>query len=100
GGEPRMTLGIDRETLERFCQRHHIRRLSLFGSSLSGAARPDSDIDLLVEFDHAEEPGLIGMAEMQAELSGLLGQRPVDLRTARALSRPFRAEDIRTAEVQ
>ncbi len=92
-------LNIDHATLERFCQANHIRRLSLFGSQLKGTARPDSDVDLLVEFESGHTPGLLGIATMEIELSGLLG-RKVDLRTAQDLSRYFRDEVMRTAQVQ
>lgn len=67
---------------------------------LKGMARPDSDVDLLVEFEPGEEPGLIGVASLESELSGLLGGRRVDLRTAGDLSRYFRDEVVKTAEVQ
>lgn len=93
-------LNLDEATVERFCKAHHIRRLALFGSQLKGLARPDSDIDLLVEFDTAHTPGLLGIAAMELELSELLGGRQVDLRTAGDLSRHFRDEVVRTAEVQ
>jgi hypothetical protein len=93
-------LPIDAETLASFCRRHHIRRMALFGSMLQGAARPDSDIDLLVEFDPDSTPGLLALAEMEAELSAVLGGRQVDLRTPRDLSRYFRDEVLRSAEVQ
>lgn len=93
------SLNLDQTTLANFCQAHHIRRLSLFGSQLKGTARPDSDIDLLVEFDPGHIPGLLGIAGMEIELSGMLG-RKVDLRTAQDLSRYFRDEVVRTAEVQ
>lgn len=49
-------LPIDRDALAEFCRRHHIRRLSLFGSVLKGTARPDSDIDLLVNSSRARSP--------------------------------------------
>lgn len=91
---------IDKMTLARFCRRHHIRRLSLFGSHLTGRERPDSDVDLLVEFEPGRAPGLIALEGMEAELSGLLGGRPVDLRTAQDLSRYFRDDVLRAAEVQ
>ncbi|MGH8642877.1 MAG: nucleotidyltransferase family protein [Burkholderiales bacterium] len=87
-------------TLPRFCERHHIRRLSLFGSQLKGTAHPDSDIDLLVEFEPNRVPGLIAIAEMEQEVSDLLGGRRVDIRTPADLSRYFRDEVARTAEVQ
>jgi len=59
-------LAIAEDQLARFCRRQHIRRLSLFGSALSGTAGPDSDIDLLVEFEPGREPGLLGLATMEA----------------------------------
>jgi uncharacterized protein len=90
----------NREALAALCRRRHIRRLSLFGSVLHGTDRPDSDVDLLVEFEHGKEPGLIGLAGIEAELSVLLGGRPVDLRTPGDLSRYFRDEVMRTAEAQ
>ncbi len=93
-------LPLDHEILARLCRRHYIRRLSLFGSLLRGEGRPDSDVDLLVEFEPGKAPGLLGLAVIEAELSSLLGERRVDLRTAQDLSRHFRSEVIRTAEVQ
>jgi hypothetical protein len=92
-------LNLDEATLARFCRTHHIRRLSLFGSQLKGTAGPDSDIDLLVEFEPEHIPGLFGIAGMEIELSELLGKK-VDLRTAGDLSRYFRDEVVRMAEVQ
>jgi hypothetical protein len=93
-------LPIDRDVLAEFCRRHHIRRLSLFGSVLKGTARPDSDIDLLVEFEPDKAPGLLELAGMEIELSQSLGGRRVDLRTPEDLSRYFRDDVLRTAEVQ
>ena len=93
-------LPIDREALAAFCRRHHIRRLSLFGSVLKGTARPDSDVDFLVEFVSGKEPGLLGLAAIELELSQLLGGRRVDLRTPEDLSKYFRDEILRTARVQ
>ena len=90
----------DPEVLAQWCRRHRIRKLSLFGSVLAGTARQDSDIDMLVEFEHGQTPGLIGMAALEAELSALAGGRRVDLRTAQDLSRYFRDEVVRSAEVQ
>jgi len=93
-------LEIAEEHLARFCRKRHIRRLSLFGSTLSGTARPDSDIDLLVEFEPGHEPGLLGLASMEAELTAMLGGKNVDLRTPQDLSRYFRDEVVRSAKVQ
>ena len=90
----------DQDALTKLCRRHHIARLSLFGSVLKGNDRPGSDIDLLVEFEPDGIPGLLGLAAIEAELAALLGGRPVDLRTAEDLSRHFRDEVVRQAEVQ
>jgi hypothetical protein len=88
------------DDLAAICQRHHIRRLSLFGSRLKRTSRPDSDVDLLVEFEPGARPSLLTMVEIELELSPLLGGRKVDLRTPAELSRYFRDEVVRTAEVQ
>ena len=90
----------DEQMLVAFCRAHGIRKLSLFGSMLKGTARPDSDIDLLVEFEPGRVPGLLGMASLEAELSTLLDGKAVDLRTADDLSRYFRDEVIRSAETR
>ena len=74
--------------------------MSLFGSTLKGTSRPDSDVDLLVEFEPDATPGLLTMARIEIELSELLGGRKVDLRTAGDLSRYFRDDVVRTAEAQ
>ena len=93
-------LPIEADALREFCRRHGIRRLALFGSMLRGTAGPDSDVDLLVEFDQGRTPGLIAMAGMERELSALLGGRKVDLRTAGDLSSHFRDEVLRDAAPQ
>jgi predicted nucleotidyltransferase len=90
----------DPEALASICQKYHIRRLSVFGSTLKGTTHPDSDLDLLVEFEPHAKPGLIGMARIEIELSSLLHGRKVDLRTAEDLSRYFREEVLRTAATQ
>jgi hypothetical protein len=94
------SLFADRTALAALCRQHHIRRLSLFGSALKGTAQQDSDVDLLVEFEPGCEPGLLGLAEIEAEISSLLGGRRVDLRTAQDLSPHFRGEIVRSAELQ
>ena len=92
-------IAIPKYELDNFCRRHHIRRLALFGSVLREGFRPDSDVDVLVEFAPDVRVGLIRMAGIEAELSQLLG-RKVDLRTVAELSRYFRDEVLETAEVQ
>ena len=93
-------LRIDSEALDALCRRHHIRRLSLFGSVLKGTDRLGSDSDFLVEFAPGKEPGFLGLAAIEIELSRLLGGRKIDLRTQNDLSRHFRGEVLRTAQVQ
>ena len=90
----------DQAALRSLCRRRQIRRLSLFGSVLKGDARPDSDIDLLVEFSPEAKPSFLDLADIEEELSVLLAGRRVDLRTAEDLSRYFRDEVLREAEVQ
>jgi predicted nucleotidyltransferase len=91
---------IRKDEIAGFCRRHHISRLSLFGSVLRDDFRPTSDVDVLVEFEPDHVPGLFGLARMERELSALLGNRRVDLRTPQDLSRYFRDEVMATAEVQ
>ena len=93
-------LPIEPKVLDAFCKKFKVAKLSLFGSVLKGIARSDSDIDLLVEFESAAKPTLFDLAEMEQELSELLGGRTVDLRTPPELSRYFRDDVLRTAEVQ
>jgi uncharacterized protein len=92
-------LSYDKDALAGLCRRHRIRRLALFGSVLKGTDRPDSDVDFLVEFEPDAVPGLLGLAEIEAQFSRLLS-RPVDLRTANELSPHFRQSVESTAEVQ
>lgn len=95
----RARIEIPKDVLAAFCQRHHIRRLSLFGSVLTEAFTADSDVDVLVEFEPGHTPGLLQMAGLEIELTDLLG-RKVDLRTPAELSRYFRDEVIRSSELQ
>jgi predicted nucleotidyltransferase len=91
---------IPQDKITVFCRRNHIRRLSLFGSVLRADFGPQSDVDVLVEFEPGHVPGFFRLFDMQAELSALLGGRKVDLRTAEDLSRYFRDEVLADAEVQ
>jgi len=93
-------LGLREVDLVKFCRSHGIRRLSLFGSTLKGTDGPDSDVDLLVEFEPGRAPGLLALAEMEAELSELLRGRRVDLRTPNDLSSLFRESVLNEAVVQ
>jgi len=91
---------LPKEQIADFCRRRHIRRLAVFGSALRSDFNESSDIDILVEFEPENIPGLFGMARMERELSALLGGRKVDLRTPEDLSRYFRQEVLNEAEVQ
>lgn len=92
-------INLPEEELKAFCVRHHIRKLSLFGSILTPRFRPESDIDVLVEFEPGRVPGLFDLAGMEIELSERLG-RKVDLRTAGELSKYFRDTVVASAAVQ
>ena len=96
-GMTRPGIAIPLEQITDLCRRHHIRRLSLFGSVLREDFRPESDVDVLVEFEPGRTPGF-GFFGIQQELSELLG-RPVDLNTPGFLSDYFRDEVLREAEV-
>jgi hypothetical protein len=89
-----------KEELAGFCERHHIHRLSLFGSVLREDFGPRSDIDVLVEFEPGRVPGFFRLLDAEEELSRLFGGRKVDLRTPQDLSRYFREEVLAQAEVQ
>lgn len=90
---------ISQAILAPFCRKYHIRKLSLFGSILRDDFGPDSDVDVLVEFDPEHIPGLFGLSGMEIELSELLG-RKADLRTPDDLSRYFREEVMASAELR
>jgi predicted nucleotidyltransferase len=89
---------VDVEKLVPFCRQHHIRKLSLFGSVLRDDFRPDSDVDVMVEFEPDGVPGLIGFAGIELELEQLVG-RKVDLNTPRCFSEPLRDRVMAEAEV-
>ena len=89
---------IPKDRIAEFCRNNHIRRLALFGSVLRDDFGPDSDIDVLVEFEPGQTPGLRFFG-MEIELSEILG-RKVDLNTPGFLSDYFRDEVLAEAEVQ
>ena len=94
---PQTNIVVPQEQIADFCRRHHIHKLSLFGSVLRDDFGPDSDIDVLVEFEPGHVPGFIRLGGMTLELSELLGRR-VDLRTPEDLSRYFRQRVLDAAE--
>lgn len=93
-----LPLQIPQNKISDFCHRHHIRKLPLFGSILRDDFRPDSDIDVLVEFEPGKTPGF-AIVTMQQELSELFGGRVVDLRTPQELSRYIRDRVVAEALV-
>ena len=91
-------LAIDQRLISAFCQRHHVRRLALFGSVLRDDFAPNSDVDVLVEFEPGHVPGF-AFFDLQEELAGILGRR-VDLHTPASLSRYFRERVLSEAQDQ
>lgn len=95
-----MQVFSDVKALDAICRRYGVVRLSLFGSTLKGTARPDSDVDLLVEFSSSARPTLFDVVGLEEELSFLLGGRKVDVRTEGDLSPYFRNDVIAMADLQ
>ena len=93
-------IGISQEKIGEFCRQHHIQKLSLFGSVLRVDYRPDSDVDVLVEFEPNDGPGFIGLMKMEKELSLLLDGRKVDLVTEKFLNHRIRDRVLADAEIQ
>jgi uncharacterized protein len=96
---PEPKIKIPKEKLAEFCKRNHILRLSLFGSVLNDSFGPNSDIDVLVEFDPDHVPGF-ALIRIQDELSTMLGGRKVDLVTMKFLNRRIRKQVESEAMVQ
>ena len=92
-------IDVDKIRIADFCRKHHIVKLALFGSVLTDRFGPESDVDVLFEYDPEHVPTLFDVAEMEDELSEILG-RKADMRTPRDLSRYFRDEVVLTALVQ
>jgi hypothetical protein len=91
---------VARDELAAFCKRHNIRLLSFFGSVVRHEFRPDSDIDVLIEFEDGYGPGFIGLHRIETELSGLLGGRRLDLVNPKFLNPRIREQVLAEAEVQ
>ena len=91
---------VDPKKIADFCERHYIRKLALFGSVLREDFRPDSDVDVLVEFESGHTPGFIRLYQIEEELSPLMGGHRPDLVTAGFLNRRIRDRVLAEAEVQ
>ena len=96
--KPSSHTSVPQNKIDIFCRKHHIRKLSLFGSVLRDDFGADSDVDVLVEFEKGCVPGF-GIVAMEKELSEIIG-RKVDLRTPNDLSKYFREQVVREAKVQ
>jgi predicted nucleotidyltransferase len=79
-------IDVPRDKIADFCRRNHISSLAFFGSVLRDDFRPDSDVDVMVEFKHGQEPDLIGLVSMENELTEIL-ERKVDFVERQAVER-------------
>ncbi len=95
-----LAIEVDRKKIAEFCRRHHIRRLALFGSVLRDDFGPESDVDVLVEFEPGHVPGFIRLGGIEDELSAVLGRQRLDLITPKFLNRRIRERVLAEAEVQ
>lgn len=91
---------ISKEKIADFCQKHHIQKLSLFGSVLRDDFRPESDIDVLVEFEEGFVPGFIKLYKIEQDLADLFEGHQPDIVTARFLNSRIRDEVLSQAEIQ
>ncbi len=90
---------IPYKEIAAFCRKYHIRSLALFGSVLREDFTPESDIDILIEFEEGKTPGFFTILTMEEELSELFGGRKIDIRTPEELSRHFRDDVLDSCEV-
>ena len=93
-------IDLPEDKIVEFCKNNHIYKLAIFGSVLREDFHNESDIDFLVEFENGHTPGFIRLADIELELSKLLGGKKVDIRTPEDLSKYFRDEVLSTAEVK
>ncbi|OIP28956.1 MAG: nucleotidyltransferase [Deltaproteobacteria bacterium CG12_big_fil_rev_8_21_14_0_65_43_10] len=91
---------LPQDKVASFCKKHHIQKLSLFGSVIRDDLGPGGDIDILVEFEPGNVPSFFRLFDMEEELSVILGGRKVDIRTPEDLSRYFRDRVLASAVVQ
>ena len=98
--QPLTQIGIEipQKAVNDFCRRNHIQRLALFGSVLRDDFQPDSDVDVLVEFEAAYVPGLIRLGGIELDLSKILGGRKIDMNTPNSLSRYFKDAVLNEAQ--
>ncbi len=92
-------ISLPKDKISEFCQQNQVRRLSLFGSVLREDFGPDSDVDILVEFEPGTRVGLIRLSSLEIELGTIIG-RKVDLNTPGFLSKYYRDQILAEADVQ
>jgi predicted nucleotidyltransferase len=97
---PMDNVPIPHDKIEEFCRRRGIRKLAFFGSVVRADFRPESDIDVLVEFEPESRVGFFELFDMEQELSRLLGGRKVELNTPNSLSKYFRQQALHEAQVE
>ena len=93
-------VAVDREKLIEICKKHHIRKLALFGSVLRDDFGPESDVDILVEFEPDGVPGFFGLHRIEREIAAIFGGRRIDLLTFRSLNPHLRDRILAEAEIQ
>lgn len=96
----RARISVEPHAISDFCRRHHVRRFWFFGSVLRDDFGPDSDVDVMVEFEPDHIPGFIRLHGIEEELSAMLGGRKVDLVTPKFLNHRIRDRVLAEAEVQ
>jgi predicted nucleotidyltransferase len=94
-----LKIDLPQEKIADFCRKHHIRKLSFFGSVLRDDFRPDSDVDVLVVFAPGHTPGL-EIVDIEEEFSSLLGGRKVDLVNPKYLNPRLKDRVLASAEVE
>lgn len=93
----KLPLKLQKDKIARFCKKHHIAHLALFGSVLTPKFTEKSDVDVLVKFEKKHIPHLFGLIKMESELSDIIGYS-VDLKTPNDLSRYFRDDVLAKAK--
>ncbi|HEX8392889.1 MAG TPA: nucleotidyltransferase domain-containing protein [Longimicrobium sp.] len=89
-----MHIQIPPEQIKAFCRKWKIREFALFGSVLRDDFRPDSDVDVLVEFAPDADPTYRDWLAMEDELRAMVGGRKVDLVEKAMVVNPFRRRHI------
>lgn len=94
----KLPIPINKQKITKFCEKHHIDFLALFGSVLTTHFSPSSDVDVLVKFEKKHIPSLFSIVDIESELTSIIG-RTVDLRTPNDLSPLFRDDVLSKAKV-